>query len=43
MALIRAARGDVDHALIFCGANAWRVDKIMSVHDLMTELTSDPE
>ena len=43
MALIRAARGDVDHALLFCGANAWRVDKIMSVHDLMTELTSDPE
>lgn len=43
MALIRAARGDVDHALIFCGANAWRVDKIQSVHDLMMELTADPE
>lgn len=39
MALIRAARGDVDNALIFCGANAWRVDKIQSVHDLMNELT----
>ncbi len=43
MALIRAVRGDVDHALIFCGANAWRVDRIMSVHELITELTSDPE
>lgn len=39
MALIRAARGDVDHALIFCGANAWKVDKIVSVHDLIAELS----
>ncbi len=43
MALIRAARGDVDHALIFCGANAWRVDKIVSVHDLMQELAGPQE
>lgn len=39
MALIRAARGDVDHALVFCGENAWRVNKIQPVHDLMAELT----
>lgn len=43
MALIRAARGDVDNALVFCGANAWRVDKIVSVHELIEELTADPE
>jgi len=39
MALIRAARGDVDNALVFCGENAWRVNKIQSVHELMTELS----
>ena len=40
MALIRAVQGDVDNALIFCGANAWKIDKIQSVHDLMLELTT---
>lgn len=43
MALIRAARGDVDNALIFCGANAWRIDKIQSVHELFQELCGDEE
>lgn len=38
MALIRACRGDVNNALVFCGANAWKVDRIQSVKDLMTEL-----
>jgi NAD(P)H-dependent flavin oxidoreductase YrpB (nitropropane dioxygenase family) len=38
-ALIRAARGDVDHALVFCGSNAWRVKEITSVHNLMKELS----
>ena len=41
MALIRAVRGDVDHGLVFCGANAWKIDKIVSVHELIQELTSD--
>ena len=31
-------KGDVDNGLIFCGANVYRVDKIMTVHDLITEL-----
>lgn len=38
-ALIRAVRGDVDNALVFCGANAWRVDKITTVPELMKELS----
>lgn len=37
-ALIDAVKGDVEHGLIFCGANAGRIDRIMSVHELMTEL-----
>lgn len=38
-ALVQAARGDTENALLFCGANAWRVDHITSVKDLMAELT----
>lgn len=38
-ALINAVEGDVDHGLVFCGANAWRINKIVSVHDLIKELT----
>lgn len=40
MALIRAVKGDVDNALIFCGANAYRIKEITTVHDLMTELST---
>ena len=38
-ALINAVKGDLDHGLIFCGANVGRINKIVSVHDLMMELT----
>ncbi|MGN0341788.1 MAG: NAD(P)H-dependent flavin oxidoreductase [Roseburia sp.] len=37
-ALIRAVKGDLDNGLIFCGANVGRIDKIMTVHELMAEL-----
>jgi len=37
-ALINAVQGDLDHGLIFCGANVGRIKKMMSVHDLMQEL-----
>ena len=37
-ALINAARGDIDNGLIFCGANAYRINKIMSVKELLDEL-----
>lgn len=38
-ALDRAARGDVEHGLIFAGKNAGRADRILSVAELMAELT----
>ena len=37
-ALCRAANGDTDNALIFCGENVWRLDRMMSVKELMEEL-----
>lgn len=39
-ALINAVKGDVDNALLFCGANAYKVDKLTSVNDVINELTS---
>ena len=36
-ALVNAVKGDVDNGLIFCGENAWRADKIETVHDIMQE------
>ena len=40
-ALVNAAEGDIDNALVFCGSNAWRADKISTVHDVMTELCGE--
>ena len=37
-ALVRAVTGDVDNALVFCGENAWRLQEMTTVHDLMEEL-----
>lgn len=37
-ALIHAAKGEVDEALLFCGENAWRAEKIEHVSDIMREL-----
>ncbi len=37
-ALVDAVKGDVENGLVFCSANVSRIDKIMSVHDLMCEL-----
>ena len=37
-ALINSVKGDVEQGLIFCGSNVDKVDKIVSVHDLMKEL-----
>lgn len=39
-ALVSAAKGDVDNALLFCGSNADRIDKITTVKELMEELTN---
>ncbi|MBU3132829.1 nitronate monooxygenase family protein [Clostridium gasigenes] len=40
-ALINSVRGDLDNGLIFCGENASRIDKIVSVSELLNELESE--
>lgn len=40
-ALINAVKGDVDNALIFTGSNGYKIDKIVSVKELITELVTD--
>ncbi len=37
-ALITAVKGDPIHGLVFTGSNGFRLDTIVSVHDLMNEL-----
>jgi len=37
-ALINAVKGNIDDALLFCGSNAYRIDKIITVKELMQEL-----
>lgn len=37
-ALINAVKGNLNDGLIFCGSNVYKVDKIVSVHDLIQEL-----
>ena len=39
-ALVRAVKGDVDNSLVFCGENAYRIDKIVTVKELIYELNS---
>lgn len=34
-ALIKAAKGDVDHALLFCGADTYKINKIDTVRDVI--------
>lgn len=38
VALVTAKRGNTENGLIFAGHNAYRVDSIMSVHELVAEL-----
>lgn len=40
-ALVDAVRGDVENGLIFCGDNVDRIDRIVSVHELMQELVRE--
>lgn len=40
-ALFNAANGDTDNALLFCGENAYRVDKITTVKEIFDELTKE--
>ena len=41
LALVNSYRGDTDSGLIFCGQNAYRVDKITTVHELILELLGE--
>lgn len=40
-ALIAAAKGDIENGLLFCGANAYRADKMEHVADIMKEFGND--
>ncbi|MFI3286693.1 MAG: nitronate monooxygenase [Rikenellaceae bacterium] len=40
-ALYQAFRGNMEYGYAFAGSNAWRADKMLSVHDLFLELTSN--
>lgn len=40
-ALINAVKGNVDDALLFCGADAYKIDKLRSVKEVIDELTCE--
>ncbi len=40
-ALLNAYRGDMDNGFAMCGANAYRIKKIVSVKELITELVEE--
>ena len=42
-ALVSAYQGDMDKGLVFCGQNAYRVDRIVTVHELVAELKAEIE
>ncbi|WP_244833596.1 nitronate monooxygenase family protein [Clostridium sp. BJN0001] len=42
-ALINAVNGDVDNGLVFCGENAYRLNKMTTVNELIKELTEELE
>lgn len=37
-ALVKAAKGETENALVFCGENAWKCNKIEHVGDILREL-----
>ncbi len=43
LALLNSYYGDVDHGLIFCGQNAHRIDKIVTVKEIISELLTELE
>jgi nitronate monooxygenase len=42
-ALVRAKKGDVTDGLVFAGSNAWRVERVVRVAELMAELVAEHE
>lgn len=43
LALVNAYQGNMEKGLVFCGQNAYRCDRIVSVHDLVAELKAELE
>jgi NAD(P)H-dependent flavin oxidoreductase YrpB (nitropropane dioxygenase family) len=43
LALLNAYFGHIDHGLIFCGQNAYRIDKIVTVKELISDLLAELE
>ena len=43
LALVNSYFGDVDNGLIFCGQNAYRIDKIVTVKELISDLLAELE
>ncbi len=43
LALVNSYFGDVDHGLIFCGKTAYRIDKIVTVKELISDLLAELE
>ena len=41
LALINAVKGNVDDALLFCGADAYKINSLSSVEEVINELTSE--
>ncbi len=40
-ALVNAVNGNIDEAVVFCGTNVSRIDKIVTVKELLDELTQE--
>ncbi|SCH64288.1 inosine 5'-monophosphate dehydrogenase [uncultured Clostridium sp.] len=40
-ALINAVKGDIDNALLFCGADAYKINEVKSVKEVINELVSE--
>jgi len=43
LALTHAFQGDMERGLVFCGQNAWRVDRITTVREIIAELKAEIE
>jgi len=43
LALVNSYFGDVDNGILFCGQNAYRIDKIVTVKELISELLTELE
>jgi len=42
-ALVRSVTGEADNGLVFVGSNAWKIDKIVSVRELIDQLVAEAE